>query len=84
MTAVFGPGSVTAARLLKHKEVLLDFDQYAQSYRMFCKVRKFGPKDGGLDFSLWHARVFNPNVPNDSLVLGFKPDWKSAVGAPSA
>ncbi|MGA7267027.1 MAG: hypothetical protein WBX21_04655 [Aestuariivirga sp.] len=84
MTAVFGPGSETAARLLKQKEVLLDFEQYAQSYRMFCKVRKLGPRDGALDFSLWHARVFNPNVPNDSQVLGFKPDWKSAVGASSA
>jgi hypothetical protein len=81
MTAVFGPSSETAARLLRQKEVLLDFEQYAQSYRMFCKVRKLGANDETHDFSLCHARVFNPNVPNDSVVLAFRPDWKSAVGA---
>lgn len=84
MTAVFGARSEMAQRLLKQKEVLLDFDQYAQSYRMFCKVRKLGPKDAGHDFSLWHARVFNPNVPNDSEVLAFRPDWRSAVGTATA
>ncbi|MCB1379947.1 MAG: hypothetical protein KDK89_16505 [Alphaproteobacteria bacterium] len=81
MTAVFGPGSETAARLMKLKEVLLDFDQFSQSCRMFCKVRKLGQSEDAREFSLWHTRVFNPNVSNEALVLGFKPDWKSAVGS---
>lgn len=81
MTAVFGAGSLVAERLMRAKEVLLDFEQYAQSYRMFCKVRRLGPRDEARDFSLWQSRAFNPNVPNDAAVLGFKPEWKSAVGS---
>ncbi|MFN4141080.1 hypothetical protein [Aestuariivirga sp.] len=81
MTAVFAPSSPLAAQMVKLKEVLMDFEQYSQSYRMFAKVRQIGAKDEARDFSLWHARAFNPNIPNDSVVLGFKPDWRSAIGA---
>lgn len=81
MTAVFGEGSPTAGRLLKLKEVLLDFEQYSQSFRMFCKVRQLGSSDPAREFSLWHTRVFNPNVPNEAIVLAFKPDWRSVAGA---
>ncbi len=81
MTAVFGAQSDLAERLLKLKEVLLDFEQYSQAFRMFCKVRRLKPKEPARDFSLWHARVFNSNVPNEAIVLGFKPDWRSAVGS---
>jgi len=45
---------------------------------MFCKVRKLALKTPAREASLWQARLFNPNIPNDALVLGFKPDWKTA------
>lgn len=80
MTAVFGVGSPSAGRLAKLKHVLLDFEQYGQSFRMFCKARKLPPKDQAREFSLWQTRAFNPNVPNESEVLAFRPDWKSANG----
>lgn len=80
LTAVFGPVSESARLLLKAKEVLLDFEQFSQSYRMFCKVRLVsGP---ARDSSLWQTRMFNPNIPNDATVLGFKPDWKNAAANP--
>ncbi len=82
MTAVFGPGSETAGRLLKVKDVLLDFEQYSQSFRMFCKVRKLRPNDQARQSSLWQTRMFNPNVPNDADVLAFTPDWKTAQAEP--
>ena len=82
MTAVFGPGSDVAAALVRKREVLLSFDQYAQSFRMFCKVKMLGPKSEAREFSLWQARIFNPNVPNDAIVLSFKPDWKNAAADP--
>lgn len=81
MTAVFAPGSDVAAGLLKRKEVLLDFEQYSQSYRMFAKVRRLTATEEARDFSLWHARAFNPNIPGDCVVLGFRPDWRSAISA---
>jgi hypothetical protein len=80
MTAVFGDVSEAAARLVKLKEVLLDFSQYAQTYRMFCKVRRLPKNDAAHEFSLWQARAFNPNIPATATVLGFKPDWRSAIG----
>ena len=82
MTAVFGEGSAVAAAVLKAKEVVLDFEQYSQSYRMFCKVRRLGARNKARESSLWQSRLFNPNVPNDAEVLGFTPEWKSAVATP--
>ena len=82
MTALFGAGSTTAHTLLKAREVLLDFAQFAQSFRMFCKVRRIGATDPACQASLWQARIFNPRVPNDASVLGFRPDWKNATADP--
>lgn len=82
MTAVFGSGSPVAAALLKAKDVVLDFEQYSQSFRMFCRVRKLAARDEARESSLWQSRLFNPNVPGDAEVLGFKPEWKSAAAVP--
>ncbi|CAN5313416.1 hypothetical protein BH10PSE7_BH10PSE7_21340 [soil metagenome] len=82
MTAVFPPGSPLAAGIIAAKVVLLDFAQFSQTYRMFCKVRRIGPRDPAREASFAHNRVFNPNLPNDAVVLGFKPEWKSAAADP--
>ena len=82
MTAVFAAGSRLAADLVKAKTVLLDFAQFAQSYRMFCAVRRLPQRSAAREASLWHNRLFNPALPNDAEVLGFKPDWKNAVADP--
>lgn len=79
LTAVFAPGSETAAALLKFKEVLLDYEQFSQVFRMSSKVKALAPTDEAHGFSLWHARAFNRNIPNDAVVLSFVPDWRSAV-----
>jgi hypothetical protein len=82
MTAVFGASSDVAARLLKTKEVLLDFEQFSQSFRMFCKVRRMKDGSPAREASLWQSRLFNPNIPADSDVLGFIPDWKTVQADP--
>ncbi len=82
LTAVFGAGSKTAAVLVKAKEVLLDFEQYSQSFRMFCTVRRLTIRSPPREASLWQSRLFNPNIPNDAVVLGLKPDWKNAAAVP--
>ncbi|MGQ0485225.1 MAG: hypothetical protein ACT4SY_07755 [Hyphomicrobiales bacterium] len=82
LTAVFGAGSETAAALVKAGEVLLDFEQYSQSFRMFCAVRRLPARSPAREASLWQSRLFNPNVPSDAVVLGFKPDWKNAAAQP--
>ena len=82
LTAVFGARSEAVKLMSKATEVVLDFEQFSQSFRMFCKVRTLASKDRGRDASLWQTRIFNPGVASDATVLGFKPDWKSAVAIP--
>jgi hypothetical protein len=82
MTAVFAGDSATALAMLKEREVVLGFEQYSQAFLMICKVRRLGVKDEAREASLWQARIFNPRIPNDAIVLGFRPDWKNATADP--
>jgi hypothetical protein len=82
LTAVFGAESEVVKLMTKATEVVLDFDQFSQSFRMFCKVRKLGGTDQAREASLWQARIFNSNIASNAVVLGFKPDWKNAVAIP--
>jgi hypothetical protein len=80
-TAVLAPQSETARAITRHREVLLDFSQFSQVFRMFAKTKLLAANDEAREFSLWQARAFNRNIPNDAAVLLFKPDWRSAVAA---
>jgi hypothetical protein len=82
ITAVFAKDSPAAERIVKLKTVLLDFAQYAQRYRMACAVKRLLPRDISREASLWHNRLFNPNLGNDAEVLSFRPNWKSAMAEP--
>ena len=82
-TAVFGAVSPLAEALLKAGEALLDFEQYAQRFRLICKVRRLRMEEPARELSFWQARLFNPNLPKNAAVLGFKPDWKRAQADPT-
>jgi hypothetical protein len=82
--AVFQPGSGLAADISAAREVLLDFEQFSQSFRMFCRVRRLARKEAAREAALWQARIFNRDIPNDSEVLGLRPDWKNAHAEPPA
>jgi hypothetical protein len=82
MTALFAPESELAARMLKLKEVLLDFEQYSQRFRMFARVRLLKDGDAHREATIWHNRLFNPRVPGEAMVLAFRPVWKSVEADP--
>ena len=82
LTAIFAADSPVIAALLKAGEAILDFEQYAQSFRLVCKVRRLDDTDPARESSFWQARLFNPNVPSNAAVLAFKPDWKRASANP--
>jgi hypothetical protein len=82
MTALFQPGSQIAKRILKIGDCLLDFEQYSQRFTMFCRARTVARKEAAHQATLWHNRIFNPNVPQNAVVLGFRPDWKNVHAAP--
>jgi hypothetical protein len=77
MTASFAAENPLAART-----VLLDFDQYSQRYRIFCRTRRLETGDPARLATLWHNRLFNPNLAGDAAVLAFRPEWKSAEADP--
>jgi hypothetical protein len=82
ITAVFAKGSAMAQHILRLKTVILDFEQYAQRYRMACAVKRLGLRDIAREASLWHNRLFNPNLGNNAEVLSFRPNWKNAMAEP--
>lgn len=82
MTALFAAASPLAAAIVAARTVLLDFDQFSQRYRIFCRVRQLDPDDPARQATLWHNRLFNPNLAGDAAMLAFKPEWKSAEADP--
>lgn len=82
MAAVFQPGSTLAATILGARDVLLDFEQFNQSFRMFCSVRRLGRREASREAALWQARIFNRDLGNGCDVLSFRPDWNSANAEP--
>jgi hypothetical protein len=82
MTALFAADSPLAAAILAARTVLLDFDQYSQRYRIFCRTRQLATGDPARHATLWHNRLFNPNLAGNAAVLAFKPEWKSAEADP--
>jgi hypothetical protein len=80
MTASFGPESTVAQRLLNHGRCLLAFEQYAQAYRLPCKVAEVANDDELYQATYWHNRMFNPNMPPGVRILTFTPDWVHAAG----
>jgi hypothetical protein len=75
LIAVLPAGSRLAAALAAPGRCTLAFDQFSQVYRLPCAVAALKPGDAARDAAIWHNRLFNPSLPNDVLVLGFKSDW---------
>jgi hypothetical protein len=80
MTALFGPNSAVVAGLLNHGGCVLEFEQYAQAYRLPCKVAELATKDSFYQATYWHNRMFNPSMPPGVRILSFTPDWTHAAG----
>jgi hypothetical protein len=82
LTAVLPPGSAISEALLREATCLLEFDQFRQFYSLACAVFPLPDGDAAREATLWHNRLFNPALPDDVLVLAFRPDWASAEARP--
>jgi len=78
MTALFGPDSAQATRLLEERRCVLEFEQYTQGYRVPCAVALLPATHPRHEATYWHNRMFNPNLPARVQVLSFTPDWPHA------
>jgi hypothetical protein len=81
-TAVFVANSPIAACILRAKSVVLDFEQYAQRFRVVCSARLLNVEEPAREATFWQARLFNQNLRGDVEVLAFKPDWKKSAADP--
>jgi len=80
MTALFGAPSALALRLLAHGRCVLEFEEYAQGYRIPCAIAALGAEHPRYQATYWHNRMFNPNLPGEVSILSFTPDWRHAIG----
>jgi hypothetical protein len=78
LTAVLPAASPLADRLIDEGTCMLAFDQFRQAYQLTCTVALLPEGDKRREASLWHNRAFNPALPDEMLVLEFRPDWASA------
>jgi hypothetical protein len=82
LTALFGPGSDIAGRVLAAGRCRLAFEQYSQRYTLPCAVRALTEDDPAYQATYWHNALFNAGLPGTVRVLGFQPDWALALADP--
>ena len=49
-------GSRTAAKLVKSRDCLLEFEQFSQVWRLSCTVRRLPARSPAREATLWHNR----------------------------
>jgi len=76
MTALFQVPAPSADTLVAIGRCVLAFDQFNQAYELPCRVRRLDPVDDAFPATLWHNRIFNPQLPDNVTILGFAPDWQ--------
>lgn len=83
LTATFAPGSQGAAEIRDAGFCRLEFSAFNQTYNLHCKVWALGENNPLWQSTYWHNLLFNPNLPADTTILGFEPDWSQCTADPS-
>ncbi|MFT5001019.1 MAG: hypothetical protein ACI875_002028, partial [Planctomycetota bacterium] len=82
LTATFPPKSEGAKVIRAADRCRLEFSAYGQTFFLDCKVWKLTAKNPLFQATTWHNMLFNPNLPPDTIVLGFEPDWSKSLAEP--
>jgi len=80
ISALFQSSSSLADKLLESDECILKFEQFSQKYTLPCHIRRLEFDQPIFQATLWHNRLFNRNLPDNVIILGFMPDWENANG----
>ncbi len=83
LTATFPPGSKGATTIRDAGQCRLLFDAYAQTFDLTCKVWRLADHNLLHQTTMAHNRLFNPNMPPDTIVLGFEPNWAESTSDPA-
>ena len=82
LTATFPPDSVGAKQIRRAERVCLTFEAYGQRFDLDCRVWKLTAKNPLWQSTYWHNRLFNPGLPETTVILGFEPDWGASHADP--
>lgn len=82
LTATFPPGSPGAAAIREAGRVRLGFSAFSQIYDLDCRVWALAGHNPLWQATYWHNLLFNPNLPSDTVILGFEPDWARSSAEP--
>ncbi len=79
MTGLFSKGSALVERMMADEKITLEFNQFSQTYKLPCRTRLLDIDEAAYQATLWHNRIFNPNIGAEIDIFGFQPDWDDAV-----
>ena len=82
LTATFQSRSQGANLITRASTCSLVFEAYAQRFKLECAVEDLSDKNPLFISTLAHNRLFNPDLPADTRVLGFAPDWNASRSSP--
>lgn len=83
LTTTFRPEASGARSILEAGKCWLRFEQFNQSFDVACRPYRLGENDPLHQATFWHNLLFNPNLPGDTTILGFEPDWAASAADPS-
>lgn len=82
LCAAFQPNSAGADALRTAGQATLTFEAYAQRFDIQTKVWKLTKKNAFYQATWWHNHLFNPDLSEDAVILGFEPDWTRSTATP--
>ena len=83
MTGLFLKNSPTFLKILESKHCFLEFNYQNQFFKISCSVNELKKDDFEYKFTYWHNFLFNPNLPPESMIIVFKPNWSHSISEPS-
>ncbi|MFK7943917.1 MAG: hypothetical protein AB8B85_13530 [Paracoccaceae bacterium] len=83
LTATFPPESEGARAIRRAETATLGFDAFGQRFNLVCKVWKLTAKNPLWQSTYWHNRMFNPGLPETTVILGFEPNWAACSAEPA-
>ncbi|MBX2823225.1 MAG: hypothetical protein KTR33_00760 [Gammaproteobacteria bacterium] len=82
LTSTFAPNSSGAAALRRAGHCRLRFEAFQQQFDLQCKIWRLSEHNPLWQGTYWHNLLFNPNLPRDTLIVGFEPDWSRSDANP--
>lgn len=82
LTAAFAPSSSGVVSILGAGNGRLEFSDLGQRYTIAVTIRQLCWDDPSYQATFWHNALFSLAIDPNMIIIGFEPDWSSAVADP--